>query len=114
MPTVEATLQTTLGALCSGRCYPLVNNSATITYPYITFQVVSETTLTVTSDAKEAKRIQVDIFDRTYAGAKALAVSVKAAINSISGVASAFIVGFDGYEEATKDYRVIMEYYLWP
>ncbi len=37
MPTVEASIQSTLGALVSGRCYPLVNTSATITAPYITF-----------------------------------------------------------------------------
>lgn len=114
MPTVEATLQTTLGALCAGRCYPLANNSTTIIYPFVTFQVVAETTLTSTSDARAAKRVQIDIFDRTYSGVKSLSETVRAAVESITGMASSHLVTFDGYEEAPKTYRVTSEFYIWP
>jgi hypothetical protein len=114
MPTVEANIQSTLGALVSGRCYPLVNTSATITAPYITFQVISQSALTVTATEQKKMRVQVDLFATTYGAARTLLASVEAAMEAATTFESSLIMSFDGYEEVSKEYRVTLDYYVWP
>jgi hypothetical protein len=114
--TIEATIQTLLGALCSGRCYPLINTSANIVSPYITFQVISSSPMLVTENSAdpEKMRLQIDVWAETYGAAKTLAASVKTAIDTSTAFASALEMSMDLYEEESKEYRVMIEFYIWP
>lgn len=114
MPTVEANIQSTLGALVSGRCYPLVNTSATITAPYIIYQVINRSALTITPPIVKAMRVQVDLFASTYGAAQALLASIEAAMEAATTFESSLIMSMDGYEEVSKEYRVTLDYYIWP
>jgi len=83
---IEATIKTLLGALVSGRCYPLVNDSPTIVLPYITFQLVyAEQNI----GTHEYDRYQIDVWAATFSGAKTLAGTFANAVsmmNSIGGM----------------------------
>jgi len=113
MPTIEAQLQTLLGNLCAGRCYPLINTMPTIVSPYITFQVIDAAPFKA-SNADEKMRVQVDVFGTTYSSAKTLAQSVKTAIDTASFAGTSLITNMDLYEEEGKEYRVLLEFYIWP
>lgn len=113
MPTIESSIQTLLGALCSGRCYPLVNNSASVVSPYITYQVIDAAPYKV-SNSTEKVRLQVDVFGSTYSSAKTLAASVKTAVNGATFAGTSLITNMDLYEEVSKEYRVLLEFYIWP
>jgi len=116
MPTIEAQLQTLLGNLCAGRCYPLINTTPTIVSPYITFQVIDAAPMLVSANSakQEKMRVQVDVFGTTYSSAKTLAQSVKTAIDTASFAGTSLITNMDLYEEASKEYRVLLEFYIWP
>lgn len=110
---IEGTLQTLLAALVSGRCYPL-NAPDPVDKPYITFQVVSNIP-SVSLDGPngtENRRMQIDIWDKTYGGAKALELSVKAAMVSAVFTNIPLSTG-DLYESETQLYRVTMDYSIW-
>ena len=113
MPTFEATLKTALGALCSNRCYAVVNDSPTITLPYVTFQVIADQELLLTFPGRDWKRIQVDVWGKTYDEAKALAALAETAVET-AFPASSKNMGFDGYEEVSREYRHTLDYYIWP
>ena len=112
MPTIEAQLQTLFGNLCSGRCYPLIAPEGTVS-PYITFQVIDSTPWKLAT-AEEKTRLQADVFGGTYGAAKTLAVSVKTALDTATFAASSMITNMDLYEEVSKEYRVLLEFYIWP
>jgi len=113
MATIESQLQTLLGNLATGRCYPLINTSTAIVTPYITYQVIHSSLMTVVSD-KEKMRVQIDVFATTYGAAKSLAQSVKSVIDTASFAGTSLIMNMDLYEEASKEYRVMLEFYIWP
>ena len=110
MAAIESTLQTLLGALVSGRCYPVINNSLTVVAPYITFQMVSGDTWIQNQDER---RYQIDVYATTYSGARVIAESIKTAMKSAS-FANAIITFQDLYEEVSKEFRVLLEFYIWP
>lgn len=107
---LEGDIQAALGALVSGRCYPVVNTSATIVSPYITYQVISSIPGNISLN-EDRVRIQIDVWAKTYGDSKALKAAVKNVMDVFDG--SARIMDFDGYESASKEYRVTMEYYIW-
>ena len=114
MPTIEAQIQTLLGNLCSGRCYPLVNTMATLISPYITFQKISGIPdMDLDGPGRENCRFQFDVWATTYSAAKTLAESVKTAMLGASFVNTPIMYS-DLYEEVSKEYRVLLEYYIWP
>jgi len=113
MPTIEASIQMLLGALCSNRCYPLINTQPTIVSPYITFQVIDGTPYKL-GTTTEKIRLQVDVWASTYGAAKTLAASVKTAINGATFAGTSLITNMDLYEEVSKEYRVLLEFYIWP
>lgn len=111
---IEGTIQALLASLVSGRCYPLVNTSATIVKPYITYQVVSNVpTVSLTGPSGlENRRVQIDIWSDTYGASKALEIQVKAAMNSAPFV-NIPLLSQDFYEEETKLYRVSVDFSVW-
>lgn len=110
---IEGTIQTLLGNLVSGRCYPLVAPDKP-TFPYITFQVVSNIpNVTLNGrNATENRRLQIDIWDRSYGGSKTLEGSVKTAMDSAAFV-NVPVLYSETYEVDTKVYRVSMDYSIW-
>ena len=113
MPTIEAQLQTLLGNLCSGRCYPLIAPEGTVS-PFITFQKVSGIPdMDLDGPGRENCRFQFDVWGTTYSAAKTLAESAKTAMVGAS-FSNTPIMAMDLYEEVSKEYRVMLEYYIWP
>ena len=116
MATFEADLTTLLGNLCSGRCYPLVNTSPTIVAPYITFQGLYAVPLLLTasnSNGRQSARLQIDVWGTTFSSAKTLAKSVKTEMDTWT-IPNVIIDSQDLYEEVSKEYRVLLEYSVWP
>jgi len=113
MPTTEASLQSLLGALVEGRCYPLINEQVTVTLPYIIFQEISGRDLLVVSPGKKEWRVQIDIYARSYKTVKDLSDSAKTVMDNATAFATAMIDRFDGFEEVTKEFRSTLEYYVW-
>jgi len=116
MATIEAQIQTLLGALVTGRCYPLINTQPTIVLPYITFQVIDAVPMLVTANITkpEKMRLQVDVFGQTYGSVKGIAAQVKTAIDNATFAGTATISSMDLYEEVTKEHRIMIEFYIWP
>jgi hypothetical protein len=112
--TIESSVQTLLGALVSGRCYPVINTTIVITRPYITYQVISGGPLLALANSAnpEEMSMQIDIWDSTYGGAKTLAQSVKTAMLGAS-FANVQTMDQDMYEGVSKEYRVMLEYSIW-
>lgn len=107
---LEGDIQAALGALVSGRCYPLVNTNTAIVSPYITYQVISSSPNNISIE-EDRVRVQIDLLAKTYGEVKALRNSAKAAMNAFKN--SARIMDFDGYEPASKEFRATLEYYIW-
>lgn len=111
---IEGQIQALLGALVSGRCHPIVNQSATIAYPYITYQVISKAPLNTLEGASGLTlcRVQIDVFAKTYGAAKALAESAKTAV-VMAGVNGVQVFSFEQFEDEVNAYRVTLEYEIW-
>jgi len=110
----EGDIQGFLAPTVGGRCFPIVNPSTSIVYPYATFQVISKIP---NADLEGVTgltfcRLQIDAFAKSYGGAKAVAESIKAAMaaETINGL---LVFSFDQYESEVDNYRVILEYELW-
>lgn len=84
------------------------------TVPYIVFlRVVSTTNNTLSGpSALQNTRVQVDVFDRTYSSAAALAQSVQTALLA-AFPACVQISSFDVYEDAVKAYRISADFSIW-
>lgn len=113
--TTESSLQALLAPLAAGGCWPLVNTSATITHPYVTFiEVVGLPEATLDGYAGlTAKRFQIDCFAKSYGAAKALAKAVTDAM-AASSMTNVKLSEMDGeYNQVVKDYQVITEFTVW-
>jgi hypothetical protein len=111
--TVEAQLQALLAPLAAGGCWPVVNTSATIVYPYIVFYEIVRVPEMLSSDDLCSRRIQVDVFAKSYGQAKALSESIRSAVAG-STLVSAYLSSMDGeYNPVAKDYQVINEFKVW-
>lgn len=112
--STESDLQSLLGALVSGRCYPLVAPDPVIK-PYITFQVINDDDLTALDGpiGTNNKRIQVNAWATTYGGAKTLKDSIKAAMAGSSIVNLPIPSLGDTYDPETKLHGQIMEFSIW-
>lgn len=111
--SVESELQALLAPLAVGGCWPVVNTSATIVYPYIVFYEIVRVPEMLSSDDLCARRIQIDVFAKSYGQAKELSNSIRGEIAS-SNLVSSYLSSMDGeYNPATKDYQVINEFKVW-
>jgi hypothetical protein len=70
-------------------------------------------------DLLKGPRIRVNVWDRTYAGVKAVAEAVKGALDGFQGVAGGQVLQGvflaaeqDLYEDDTKLHRVLLEFYV--
>lgn len=112
---IDAALKTLLPA---GGVYVSVNTGESGKYPYIVFQrVVSSDNVGLSGPSNvQNARIQVDVFDRTYSGAEALAAQARAVLlSTFSSFPRACVplTSFDVYEELVKAHRVSADYSIW-
>lgn len=110
----DADLQTLLGGLVSGRCYPDVAPDK-VAKPYIVFQIVSDSELT-TLDGPIGTvnfRVQIDYWDTTYAGAKNGRTAVKVAMKGASFKNSPLPSLGNRYDSETKLRGQTMDFSVW-
>lgn len=111
--TVEAELQALLAPLATGGCWPVVNTSSTIAYPYIVFYEIVAIPEMLDNGGLRSKRFQIDCFARSYGQAKALAKSIVDTLTS-SSLVNVYLSSMDGeYNPVAKDYQVITEFKIW-
>lgn len=93
--------------------HPMVAPQGT-SLPYVTYQRVSNTVNNVLSGPPsiDNTRIQVDVWDSTYAGVQALAQSLVAAMQTWS-VQNVLISNYDLYEQDVQTFRVLLEFSIW-
>jgi len=115
--TIEATIQTALGALVSGRCYPLVAPDPVIK-PYIIYSVISDVDENLLDDNDTGfsnARYQVDVYTTSYGETKALggkAGTIKAAW--IAAFPQSIRLSYQElHEPDTQLYRITMDFSLW-
>ncbi len=103
----------TVSGLVATRVYPMqMPQGATL--PAITYQRVATTPhddLELTQN-HEWVRVQVDCWAANYAGAKALAVAVRAALQ-VTPVYAQLLMELDDHEPEEKLYRVIQDFRVW-
>ena len=109
---IEETLKTVLNSLVANRVYPLIAPDKP-TVPYIIYQSIANTPEnTLTSVSIYNTRMQIDCYDKTYAGVKALAVNVRSAMAAAS-FANVQTMDQDLFEDDVKLYRIQFDYSLW-
>ncbi len=112
--SIELDIQTLLGALVSGRCYPLVAPDSVVK-PYITFQVITEKELVVLDGptGTENKTVQVNVWAKTYGEAKTLKQSIKDVMKTAVFANIPIPGGGDRYEPETQLYGEITDFSVW-
>lgn len=111
---VEGSIQSVLGALVSGRCYPVVAPDKT-DRPYITFQVVHNVPLaSLDGPSGQSRRlVQVDIWGESYASVKGIEQQASAAMAAATQFVSVPQPSRDLYDEEVKLFRSNMEFSVW-
>jgi len=108
-------------ALVGSRIYPLKLPQAA-TYPAITYQRVSGDRIRSLDGPSGLAdpRIQLDLWDKTYSGVKALADTVRGALDGFRGLMGTDNIGgvlllsdSDFYEQGVEVFRVIQDYSIW-
>lgn len=110
---IEGDIQAVLSALVAGRCYPMTAPDRT-ERPYIVYQVISnvpENTLDG-ADGTENRRVQVDVWGKSYGESKTLELLVKSAMEAASFI-NILMVSRDSFESETQLYRVSIDYSVW-
>lgn len=103
-----------VSALVSTRIYPMILPQDP-TLPAITYQRVSGGQISSTDGFSnyENPRIQIDSMATTYAGAKAVAAAVFAAMELSTTFKAVLIGDTDIYEDEPEFYRVSMDFSVW-
>lgn len=118
MTTLVQDINTALLALApAGGVWNGANTSepaAAAVCPYIIFLRIVSTANNSLSGASNLQntRVQIDVLDRTYSSAAALAELVQAAI-AAAFPQSIQVSSFDAYEDLVKAYRVSADYSIW-
>lgn len=113
MATIESDIQALLGALVSGRAYPMTAPDP-VTTPYIIFQVITDVRQNhLEGDAGlSVRRFQFDAYGKKYEEAKDLASWIKAAM-AASGIVNIHLSSRDLHEQEVQLYRVSMDFTIW-
>lgn len=110
---IQETVYTALQSLVGGRVYPNVAPDKP-TAPYIVYSRVASSPENTLADGQpiQQTRLQVDIYDKTYAGVQTLAESVLTAMTGAT-VKAIQLLEQDQYEQDVKLHRVIHDYSIW-
>ncbi len=118
MTTLVQDINTALLTLApAGGIWNAINTSepaAAAVVPYIVFLRIVSTvnnTLKGASDLQNT-RVQIDVFDRTYSSAAAMAAQVVTAMTTAFPTCTQ-ISSFDVYEPAVKAYRISADFSVW-
>ena len=106
---------TAVTALVSDRVFPLVRPQ-NLTLPAITLQRVISTPANIINRAVapiDHDRLQLDAWDATYAGARALADACRSAINQAGYTLETELDDFNEGAALSGVYRIIQEYSVW-
>jgi hypothetical protein len=109
--TIEATIQTALAALVSGRCYPLTAPDPVVK-PYIVFSIitkVNENDLGGLSGLSNY-RVQVDPYATSYGAVKVLSDSAESAMTGLGAIS---LSSQELFESDTQLYRITMDFSIW-
>lgn len=119
MTTLVQDINAALVALApAGGVHISVNEAETGVFPYITFfRVISPKNVSLAGPSDtQSTRIQVDVFDRQYSNASALADQVEAALLAAFSTypnACVPLSSWDGYESPIKAHRVSADFSIW-
>lgn len=110
---IEEDLFAALSSLANGRVYPMVAPD-NVAKPYIVYQNISNMPENTLADGVPINnaRMQIDCYDKTYAGVKALAASVSSAMAAASFI-NLPLMSQDIYESDVKLFRVSMDFSIW-
>lgn len=110
---IEVRLKAVLDPTVSGQVYPMIAPQNT-TGSYITYQNLINSPEYTLSDGISINnaRMQMDCWADDYATVKALADSVAIALLAAS-FTNIPLSSQDGYDQAAKKFRVILDYSLW-
>lgn len=108
------TADATVSGLVGTRVYPLVlpQKAGLPAVSYLRVSGRQEMSLSGLSGL-EAPRIQIDCWATTYAGAKALAAAVRAAMLSATAFKVGSVSDRDLYEDDTNVFRVSIDFSVW-
>ena len=100
------TADAAVNALVNGRIYPEMM-PFDVTYPAISYQRISTTTYQLLENVDDFTqvRIQVDCWDSSYSGVKALASAVKGAIHGVRALGSQSV--FHCFMDSMRDLSMI-------
>lgn len=110
---VEQSLFSLLNGLVGGRMYPLVAPDSPVA-PFIVYQNINNSP-EVCLDGNipiSNTRMQIDIYDKSYAGVKAIKAAMDAAMQGAS-LRNVPLNGNDFFEPSVKLYRVQQDYSIW-
>lgn len=110
----ELTGDADVSALVSTRVYPLIAPQ-NVTVPYLVYQRVSGSPVNEMAGyaGLENPRYQIDVYDDDYAGARALAVKVRTAMNAATVFTALQQSDTDLYEAEASLFRVTMDFSIW-
>ena len=111
--TIEATIQSALGTLVSGRCYPLIAPDS-VAKPYIIYQIISDVQFNDLDGfaGLSQKRCQIDVYHTSYGAVKTLAASIKTSMATALSQ-SVHLSSRDLHETDTQLYRISMDFSVW-
>lgn len=103
----------TVSGLIAMRLYPMLMPQG-VTLPAISYQRVATAPINDLEGSQnyEWVRIQIDCWDDDYAGVKALAAAVRAAM-LLTPVFGQLLTEIDDFESEEKLYRVILDFNVW-
>lgn len=117
--SVDTTLKSLINALpeITGGCHNGVDNSSTITVPYVVFHEISgvpETGISVPYLGLTRFRYQVDVFAKSPEAAKGIALEVVRPAIVNSELEGLMVFQTKGqYSELDKTHQYITEYEIW-
>ncbi len=111
--SMEEALQAMLAAQVTANVWPIVPAQGA-DFPHVTYQGVYSATENVLNGPPPINqtRLQIDVWSRTYAEAKAIAKQITAAMQAW-GIQNWQIGSQDLYESAVQIYRIKMEFSVW-
>jgi len=110
---IQEAVFTALTSLVAGRVHPNVAPDSVVA-PYIVYARVASAPETTLANGQpiQQTRLQVDVYDKTYAGVQTLAGQAITALTS-APVSAVQLLEQDQYEPDVKLHRVILDFSIW-
>jgi hypothetical protein len=101
-------------AIVGTRISPLIR-AQDLVLPAVTMQRITTTPSNIFAGngGLDDTRLQVDCWDATYAGARAIAIAVRAAFDAVPVLMTLELDGFELEPAPSGVYRITQEYQLW-